>query len=144
MDLTKTQFVTKNAAKIAAKMLEDRRLQEKLGSVPDPETRTRIVHDKAASTFLGGLFIVLGLVLLFGDLIGLGYAWKIGGISQTTPYGFLAIALSPAILGVIFLVIGGSNISGDLRKTFGWFALFLQSVVAIFRKLPNAPSPPST
>lgn len=140
MDLSKTTFVTQNAAKIARKMLEDQGLQDRL-NIPDPETRQRVVHEKAASTFLGVLFIVLGLVLLFGDLGGLAYAWKVGGISEKTPWVFLLIALSPAILGVAFLVIGGSNVSGDLRKTFGWFATFLQSLVAIFRKLPNQPPP---
>lgn len=143
MSLQDTQFIQRQAAKMAADMLTDERIAERLHGVPDPETKRRILHEKAASTFLGWMFVVLGVVLIFGDLVGFAIAFRYKWVSDQTAPLFLGILLSPAGLGVVFLVIGGANISNELRKTLGWFPTLVKSLVAIFRKLPNEPAPPA-
>jgi|SRR6185503_3575057 len=140
MKLSQTQFVQRSAAKLASSLAKDPELRAQMGGEKlDEGSRRRVLHRKAAATYVGLFLAVLGFV---GGFVSLGVIFWLLKIKviEGTPM-FLAALVVP---GALFLlgIAGAVNISKELKDSLGWVALFLRSIVAIFRKLPNEPPPP--
>lgn len=129
MNLQKTQFVQRTAAKLAQGLTAER---VALGA--PPAKRKEILHEKSAKTVVGGILVALGCLLLFGGLAGIGAVLYLKLVEPSLlVFSFL---FAPAALGVVFIILGAVNISGELKDTLGWFRLFVGGFVALFRRSP--------
>lgn len=134
MSLQDTPFVKRTAEVLATGIRQDPKCRDQLDRVPEPALQA-----KSAKTIVGGLFLAIGCVLLFGALIAIGAALWLK-LVEPSLLVFSFLFAVPA-LGVVFIILGAVNISGELKDTLGWFSLFVRSIVAVFRKQP--PPPPA-
>jgi hypothetical protein len=134
MSFQDTQFVQRTAANMATGLRQDPRVRDKLKGVPDPALQA-----KSAKTVVGGFFLAIGCLLLFGALAGIGAALALQWVEPSLLV--LSFLFAVPALGVIFIILGAVSISGELKDTLGWFSLFVRGLVSIFRKLPNGAPP---
>lgn len=127
MSLENTQIIKRTAEMLATGIRQDPRVAAQLERVPDAALQA-----KSAKTVVGGLFVAIGCVLLFGGLGGVAAGIYLKLIEPSLlMFSFL---FAPAALGVVFIILGAVNISGELKDTLGWFRLFVSGFVALFRK----------